>query len=478
MRTLTSVENQRPFNLRRWFSIVSLVVTGGVTVIFGAALSDYFVVESIRRDAMLTTQFIRSIAEIEALHGGFSGQNIAVGQILDRRSLANLSGSADEFLAGAMARARAEFFDHLRLMPEALLATVFAPDGTIAWSTNPALIGQKASPDNRDFWRAVETGETVAGGHFKQSAGSRIEQQFVRYPQDVYIENYVPLVDRAGRVASVVEIYKEPADLIGAIERGYTLIWVAALASGGTIYLALRWIVIRAARQLDEQQRQLIENEYLVAVGEMASAVAHALRNPLAAIRTSAELGMEARGASVTKSFEDVVTQVDRLSKWVRELLQFALPLSAEGEPVELSAAIEDVLPNFKAAMESAGIALDWSAPERPTAMVVANRALLGQVLNSLLSNAVEAMPHGGRLGLKIGPPSDKRVSLELRDTGCGMSEKQLADVFRPFRTTKPHGLGAGLPLVKRVMERFGGNVVITSKEREGTTVRLTFKVA
>lgn len=463
----------KPFNLRKWFSIVSLFVTGAVAIVFGAVLSNFFVSETIKRDAVLTTQFIQAIADIEVRHGRFGHEKITLGQFLDERVDARTLDVPEEMLA----RVRQEFFDHLRTMPEALLASVFAPDGMIVWSTNPKLVGTRV-PSDHEFGEVLRKKTMVAGGHLKGTAGAKLEQQFVRYPQDIYIENYVPLLDRAGKVASVVEIYKEPRDLIDAIKRGYLLIWVAALTSAAVVYLALSWIIIRAARLMEAQQRQIVENETLVAIGEMSSAVAHGLRNPLASIRSSAELALEIDGSPVAKNLKDIVTQVDRLSKWVRELLLFSRPISDEREDVQLAAVVDDALVTFDVQIRQAGIELDWSRAAQPPVLVSAHGTLLAQVLNSMLSNAIEAMPRGGRLSVSIAPPEHGRVVLTVSDTGVGMSEKQLALAFKPFQTSKRGGLGVGLAMMRRIMERFGGAVTLESREKVGTTVRLIFKLA
>lgn len=465
--------NRKPFNLRRWFSIVSLLVTGGAAIVSGAILSNFFVSEAIKRDAMLTTQFIQSIADIELRHGRFGVVQLTLGGILDPRVSAVELNVEEENLA----RARQEFFDHLRLMPEALLATVFAPDGFVIWSSNASLIG-KSFPDNRDLAVVVERKEGIAGGHLKSSVGGKIEQQFVRYPEDIYIENYVPLLNRDGNVTSVVEIYKEPRDLIYSLKRGYLLIWLAALLSGAAIYLCLHWLISRAARQIDAQQREIVENKTLVALGEMSSAVAHGLRNPLASIRSSAEVALEVGDPSTAKNLTDIVTQVDRLSKWVRELLQFSKPLSEEREAVKIDMALDNALSTYEVQIRRAGIEVDWTPEQAPDVEVHANGSLLEQVLNSVFSNAIEAMPRGGRLGIAVEPPARNRVTVRISDTGCGMSAKQLEMAFKPFHTTKRGGLGVGLVLVKRIMERFGGAVALDSEEQAGTTVSLTFKVA
>ncbi len=98
------------------------------------------------------------------------------------------------------------------------------------------------------------------------------------------------MLNSAGRVVALIEIYKEPSDLIARTQRGYILMWLATSFGGALIYLTLYLIVRRAASLLVSQHKQIIENETFVALGEMSAAVAHSLRNPLATIRTSAEL--------------------------------------------------------------------------------------------------------------------------------------------------------------------------------------------
>jgi signal transduction histidine kinase len=100
------------------------------------------------------------------------------------------------------------------------------------------------------------------------------------------------------------------------------------------------------------------------------------------------------------------------------------------------------------------------------------------QVFISLLSNASEAMPEGGDCTIHLceSPPRDWQV--EIRDQGAGIDAATVVQVFRPFFTTKPKGLGLGLPLAKRIIERFGGALTLRSDLGQGTTVRLVFPKA
>jgi signal transduction histidine kinase len=209
----------------------------------------------------------------------------------------------------------------------------------------------------------------------------------------------------------------------------------------------------------------------------MSSAVAHSIRNPLASIRSSAELGLEAEGESVRKNLRDVISQVDRIGRWIRDLLVFSRPLASETEPVTLDRVVRECLASFETQIEKAGIRTELKALAENVPPVYGNQALFAQVINSVLSNAVEAMVGGGTLTIAT-EPAHGRLVLRISDSGAGMSQRQLDQVFKPFYTTKRNGLGLGLALVKRIMERFGGSVRIASREKEGTEVRLFFKLA
>ncbi|MNJ54922.1 Sensor protein ZraS [compost metagenome] len=231
----------------------------------------------------------------------------------------------------------------------------------------------------------------------------------------------------------------------------------------------------RANRHLQQQQKRLINNETFVALGEMSSAVAHSLRNPLASIRSSAELAQEIEEGPAQKYIGDIISQVDRMSQWVRQLLQSLRPLNDEVEAVELERVLQDSLQAFSLQLKRNGVEvrLDPLANVR----VLSQSVLLGQIFNSLIANALEAMGEGGILRVERVHHNRKSVTLRLCDSGKGMSSDQLRMAFRPFYTTKQGGLGVGLVLVKRIMERFGGTVRLSSREGKGTCVQMSFRV-
>ncbi|MDF0731720.1 HAMP domain-containing sensor histidine kinase [Pseudomonas entomophila] len=460
----------RDFNLLRWFSLISLLIIASVAGGLGYVSTRFVVRDSVERDAMLTAQFIQAMAQAEVRHSQLP-PGTTMGELLDPR----LDGQHLQVPAALAESTRVEFLDHVEHLPDTLLANVYARDHTIVWSTNPQLIGKRIDADG-DLAHAFRSRKPVSASYHKADE-DREEQRFKREPRYLFIENYIPLFDSQGeQVLSMVEIYKEPQDLIRRIQRGYVLIWTSTLVGGALIYFGLFWIVRRAARLLHHQQERLVASETYVALGEMSSAVAHSLRNPLANIRSSAELAQEIASPAAQKNITDIISQVDRMSRWVRDLLVSLRPASDEAEAVDLVAALEDTRLAFAQQIERHGVRFSQQGPA--TQWVTSQPLQLTQILNSLFANALEAMPKGGELRAEVDVLEGQRVRLLLSDTGKGMTQQQERMVFKPFFTTKQGGLGVGLALVKRIMERFGGSVSLSSREEEGTRVSLIFNIA
>ncbi len=168
----------------------------------------------------------------------------------------------------------------------------------------------------------------------------------------------------------------------------------------------------------------------------------------------------------------------DLMSAWVRDLLTTSSPSAATAEAVDPLAAIHETLAAYQPQIQACQVDVELSLPDTAQ-LVVSQRVLLLQVFNSLVSNALEAMPKGGKLGIKVSKGDvERKIVIIVSDTGNGMSDTQRKRLFQPFTTTKQGGLGVGLVMVKRIMERFGGSVDIHSKQHEGTRVELTLHLA
>ncbi|MDY7072782.1 Adaptive-response sensory-kinase SasA [Pseudomonas hunanensis] len=409
---------RKPFNLLRWYAWVSLAIILSVAAGLGLISSRFIIDESVERDALLTAQFITSIADAEVRHVSIPNVR-TMGELLDPRTDRNNLPEVDP---EARRMARGEFLDHIAHLPDILLANIYALDHTVIWSTNPALIGKLIEGDE-DLNRAFEYKMRVSASYhnFEQA---RTEQKFITPPKQLFIENYIPLFDADGdQVTAMVEIYKEPHDLIVRIERGLILIWLAITVGAALVYVGLYGIMHRAARLLAVQQKRLISSETYVALGEVSSAVAHSLRNPLASIRSSAELAQAFDEGPAQSQVNDIISQVDRMSQWIRQMLQSLRPLNDEALAVDLPQALEEALQTYAVPLARSGVSLDLQP--LPAVQVLGHPVLLRQVFSSLIANALEAMEQGGRLRIEVVRHNRRSLTLRLSDNGNGMNDEQ-----------------------------------------------------
>lgn len=453
-----------------WFSIVGFTSVTLFCVAFGAALSHFMTREILNHDATITSQFINSVDWVESKQAQLGGR-VHLGQLLDSRTnFAELGINAR-----SVAEMRAQYYDHLSMLPGVKLATIYARDRTIIWSTNGALIG-KVNEDNDELEeaftkRSIVSNDSFNGEHKKE------EQQFISEPGTPFVETYIPMLDSTGKVTAIVEIYQEPHKLLETIHRGKVLIWFCVALGAAFLYVIPLWIFRRADGALSDQQRRLREAEALCVIGEMSATIAHGIRNPLATIRSSAELALDAEPNAARKNAEDIITQVDRLSKWVRDLLVYTRPVSGDDEAVNIVTLVDECLLNFSGQMQKKGIFYEFLRPTTEVPLVIGNRVLANQALASIVSNAIDAMPNGGSLRLQIQESQlQGNIDIIVIDTGGGMSSAQTELAFKPFYTTKHNGIGLGMSQVRRIMERFGGAVSLHSREGEGTQACLSFR--
>lgn len=225
--------------------------------------------------------------------------------------------------------------------------------------------------------------------------------------------------------------------------------------------------VERRTRELRETQEQLLRQERLAFLGQLAGGVSHELRRPLATIGNSLYyLKTVHAGADddTLEHLEIIRSQIHNMDKIIHDLLgSLRLRPQTVGR-VELGPWLADVLARHP---PPAGIAVltDLDA-ELPAAWIDA--AQMEQVLSNLITNAYQAMPDGGVLRLSARMADG--VALAVEDTGCGIPEKHLARIFEPLFTTKSRGVGLGLTVSKNFVEANGGRLAVASVEGEGAT--------
>ena len=243
----------------------------------------------------------------------------------------------------------------------------------------------------------------------------------------------------------------------------------------------------RMTEQLRQSRAQLVQSEKLASIGQMAAAVAHGLRNPLASLRAATQLARHRVDAPAAREQLDaIIEQVDRLDVRIAHLLQFSRPAPFHPLRESVRTLVQGALSGFAELLRERGIELVLSFAEAvPDVRVDPMR--LEQALTEILSNALDAMPPpaGGRLeiGTRIargsgGGADGAGVVVEITDSGCGIPAEILPNLCEPFFTTRSEGTGLGLAIAKRYVEEAGGRLEITSVVGRGTTVRIWLPVA
>jgi two-component system, NtrC family, sensor kinase len=232
--------------------------------------------------------------------------------------------------------------------------------------------------------------------------------------------------------------------------------------------------------QLERTQVQLVQSEKLASIGEMSAAVAHGLRNPLASLRAAAQLVLRHPNApSASEHLSSIVQEVDRLDRRISHLLSFSRPAPFHLLRETVAHLIEGLLPAFKEQLHERGVQLQLELPpDLPEVQV--DPMQLEQALLEIVTNALDAMPSGGRLrisGSASVHDGETLVSIEVVDSGPGIPSQVLPSVCEPFFTTRPEGTGLGLAIAKRYVEQNHGRIEIVSRLGE-TVVRVLLPAA
>jgi len=239
----------------------------------------------------------------------------------------------------------------------------------------------------------------------------------------------------------------------------------------------LEKLVEERTRELKEAQERLLRVERLAAIGETAAMVGHDLRNPLQVILNTLYLARQKLGSLNIKErealenqgffplYKRIGGQVEYMNKIVSDLQDYARPLKPKLVETSLRQLIDGTLSSVKVP-ENVKVS---EAVEEDFPKLMVDPELMKRAFINLVTNALQAMPSGGRLAIGASR-TEETASISVEDTGVGIPEENLPMLFQPLFTTKPKGQGFGLPVSKRIVEAHGGAITVESQVGRGST--------
>ncbi len=255
---------------------------------------------------------------------------------------------------------------------------------------------------------------------------------------------------------------------------------VLAAWHGATVRLeqtheALRGEVQRLTAELEVKNRELARKNRLADLGQMASHIAHEVRNTL--VPVTLYMSLLKRRLSDDSGSRDIVDKIvggfTALEACVNDLLHFTADREPRRETVNVRKVVDTVLDSLEAQLAAQGIAVEIDVPAYERWRL--DRDMFQRAVLNLALNAIDAMPDGGSLSI-VSFSGPEGMELEVADTGPGLSDEARRRAFEPFFTTKNHGTGLGLAIVERIAAAHGGECLIQNCPDGGAALTLRFR--
>ena len=309
-------------------------------------------------------------------------------------------------------------------------------------------------------------------------------------PKEVQLVTFAPLrwEEPLGRITDtvlgVVEIVQDLSEDYQTIFRIQILVVITCTVLMGALFVVLLFVVKRGEAIIEQRaeerlrlKEQLGRAERLSAMGEMAAGISHEIRNPLGIIRSSAEL-LKKKVAKIdpTSAIPDIIIEeATRLNGIITDFINFARPRSPKFSPCRVEDVLEKNLAFLAAPIAEKGYTIR-KAFQDPLPEIMADAPMLHQSFLNLFINAMQAMPEGGEIGIRLNADGGS-VTIQIEDEGRGIPGDLLEKVWDPFFTTKDKGTGLGLGIVKNIIESHGGSIGIANRDPRGARVIVTLPV-
>lgn len=227
-----------------------------------------------------------------------------------------------------------------------------------------------------------------------------------------------------------------------------------------------------ANAQIQQAEEAVRRSDRLAALGQLSAGLAHELRNPLGTIRASSEMltrNVSAENEVAREMAGFIASEVDRCNSLITRFLQFARPLQVKSVPANLSQTIDHAVEMVQREVPGIAIYKNYEPEIRPFAF---DAELMERVFYNLLLNAAQATAPGGAVTVKTRAAAGA-AEIAVIDRGVGIGPEQIDNIFNPFFTTKPDGVGLGLAIVAKIVDEHGGKITVESEAGKGSVFRV-----
>ena len=232
----------------------------------------------------------------------------------------------------------------------------------------------------------------------------------------------------------------------------------------------------QANRELSEAQAEVRRSERLAALGQLSAGLAHEMRNPLGVIQASSELlakNVSAENEVAREVAGFIGAEVNRTNALVTRFLDFARPSKLHREVQDLQPIVERAAQQIEETIRNENADISVLKELRPVPCFAFDAMLIESSVLNLLLNAKEASQPGGAIQIETEAKHGQAL-ITVRDRGSGIADETLEDIFNPFFTTKPTGVGLGLAMVSKFIDSHNGSIHVDSSPEQGTTFRIS----
>jgi two-component system sensor histidine kinase HydH len=230
--------------------------------------------------------------------------------------------------------------------------------------------------------------------------------------------------------------------------------------------------LVESNKSLQEAQVSLRRSERLAALGQLTAGLAHELRNPLGTIKACAEMltkeNVQQKPEVQAEMAEYIGSEVNRMNGLITSFLNFARPLQIRPAEADINAVVDEVMRQQTELAKQREVRVLAEKPANECRFSF-DKDLLTVALANLLQNAIQASVAGQEVRVRVERGTND-VKLWVIDQGTGIPAQNLENIFNPFFTTKPQGVGLGLPIVAKIIDEHQGRIDVMSEEKKGTT--------